>query len=58
MRLMETHIEEGTFVQCCEAVTPFGGRIVSFIPGHKPEVTSLPVLIGNVKVLIDYLLGE
>ena len=58
MRLMETHIEEGTFVQCCEAVPPAGSRIVSFIPGHRPEVTSMPVLIENITVLIDDLLGE
>ncbi len=57
MRLMETHIGEGTFVQCCEAVSPWGGRLVSFIPGHSPAVTGDPVLIGNISVLIDYLLA-
>lgn len=56
MRIMETTIEEGTFVQCCETVTPWGGKIVSFIPGHAPEVTSDPVFIANIAALIDYLL--
>ena len=55
MRLMETHIEEGTFVQCCEAATPWGGKLVSFIPGHKPEVTSDPTLIENIATLLEYL---
>lgn len=57
MRLMETHIAEGTFVQCCETVSPWGGRLVSFIPGHSPAVASHPVLIRNISVLIDYLLA-
>ncbi len=55
MRLMETRIETGTFVQCCEALTPWGGKIVSFIPGHAPAATSNPVLIENIVTLIDYL---
>lgn len=55
MRLMETHIEEGTFVQCCEAISPWGGRLVSFIPGHEPAVTSNPDLITNIVTIIDYL---
>ena len=58
MRLMETHIEEGTFVQCCEAATPWGGKLISFIPGHKPEVTADPVLIANIVTLIDHLLEK
>ena len=56
MILMETHIEEGTFPQCTEAVSPWGGKLVNFIPGHAPEVTSNPKLIRNVETIIDYLL--
>lgn len=56
MTLMETKTEEGTFPQCAEVVTPFGGKIMSFIPGHDPQVTSNPVLIRNVVRLIEYLL--
>ncbi len=56
--LMETHIEEGTFPQCYECATPWGGKIIAFIPGHKPEVTTNPDLIYDVKVLIDYLLEK
>ena len=58
MRLMETHIEEGTFVQCCEAVSPWGGKVLSFIPGHDPAVTSNPVLIRNIATIMDYLQEE
>ncbi len=58
MRLMETHIEEGTFVQCCEALTPWGGKLVSFIPGHYPPVTSHPDMIANVATIVNYLLEK
>ena len=53
VRLMETHIEEGTFVQCCEAISPWGGRLVSFIPGHEPAVTSNPGLIANPRLIMS-----
>lgn len=53
--VMETVLEEGSFVQCCETLTPWGGRIVSFIPGHSPEVTSNPLFLNNIKIIIDYL---
>ncbi len=55
MNLMETHIEEGTFVQCCEAISPWGGKLASFIPGHSPAVTSSPDLIRNIVSIIRYL---
>ncbi len=56
MILMDTMIEEGVFPQCLETVTPWNGKFVSFLPGHKPEATGNPELIRNVTVLIDYLL--
>ncbi len=56
MTLMETRIEEGTFPQCLETVNAWGGRMVSFIPGHKPEVTGDGTLIKNITTLIQYLL--
>ena len=58
MRLMETRLESGTYVQCCEAPTPWGGKMVSFIPGHLPVNTANPVLLENVATLIDYLCPE
>ena len=58
MRLMETQIEEGTFVQCCEALTPWGGKLVSFIPGHYPQVTSHPDMTANVATIVNYLLEK
>ena len=56
MILMDTMIEEGVFPQCLETVTPWNGKFVSFLPGHKPEATGNPELIRNVTALIDYLL--
>ena len=56
MTLMETRTDEGTFPQCAEVITPFGGKIINFIPGHDPAVTSDPVLIRNVVRLMEYLL--
>ncbi|MBI9020278.1 MAG: ThuA domain-containing protein [Verrucomicrobia bacterium] len=53
--LMETTTEEGTFCQCCECVTPWGGRIVSFLPGHAEGAVKTPALVHNVLQLVDYL---
>ena len=53
--LMEVKIEEGIFIQCCESITPWGGKIINFLPGHAPEATSDPILIGNITVLMEYL---
>lgn len=58
MTLMETTIPEGTFPQCSICQTPWGGTVIGFIPGHKPEVTRLPVLVENVGCLIRYLLKQ
>lgn len=56
MTIMETKTDEGTFVQCYESITPWGGKIIGFIPGHKPAVTGSEVYLSNIKVLIDYLI--
>lgn len=53
--LMETHTVEGTFPQCTEVVTSFGGRIINFIPGHDRSVTSNVVLIRNIVRIMEYL---
>ena len=53
--LMDTAIEEGVFPQCFENRTPWGGRLVHFIPGHAPEVTAHPVIIRNICEIIQYL---
>jgi hypothetical protein len=52
--LMETIVENKSFPQCIETITPWNGKIVSFIPGHKVENTTL--VTPNVKVIINYLL--
>ena len=56
MVLMETDTDEGTFPQCYETITPWGGKIIGFIPGHRREVTENENFIANIKILIDYLL--
>lgn len=55
--IMETTTEEGTFPQVYETVTPWGGRLIGFIPGHAPAVTADPVLLANLRETINYLLN-
>ncbi|MBT3376108.1 MAG: hypothetical protein HN742_24700 [Lentisphaerae bacterium] len=54
--LMTTTTDEGTFVQAYETFTPWGGRILAYIPGHEKEVVGNEVMVGNCTVLIDDLL--
>ncbi len=54
--LMETTISSGTFPQCTESATPWGGRVINYLPGHNPEVTRHPAYLANLKVLINDLL--
>lgn len=53
--LMETTIQGKTYPQAYLCDTPWGGRIASLIPGHKPECTTNPDLIADVTALIDWL---
>ncbi len=53
--LMTTTISTGTFPQCTESLTPWGGRVINFLPGHIEAVTRHPDLIANVKLLINDL---
>ena len=53
--LMNTTISTGTFPQCTESATPWGGRVINFLPGHDKSVTRHPDFIANVKLLIDDL---
>lgn len=54
--LMETTTREGTFPQCWENATPWGGRVIGFLPGHRPEAVRHPALVENVARLIGDLL--
>ncbi len=56
MTLMTADVNGKTFPQCSECLSPAGGRILSFLPGHKKECTENPVLIFNIIQLIQYLL--
>ncbi|MDD3885608.1 MAG: ThuA domain-containing protein [Victivallaceae bacterium] len=58
MTLMETTIAEGTFPQCAEAVNIWGGKMFSFIPGHKPVAASNEKLLNNIQTAIEYLTEE
>ncbi|MDD3155144.1 MAG: ThuA domain-containing protein [Victivallaceae bacterium] len=58
MILMTADVNGHTSVQCCETVTAAGGKVLSFIPGHKVECTSNPDLIYDIVLLIDYLCKE
>jgi len=55
MTLMECQVNGKSEFQCCEAISPWGGKIVSFIPGHKPECTENPILLRNIETLLEYL---
>ncbi len=56
--LMQTTTDEGTFPMAHLSKTPWNGRVISFLPGHKPEVCANPVLIENIHTLIRYLLDS
>ena len=56
--LMETDTDEGTFPQCWENTTPWGGRVLGFLSGHYPEAVRTPALVENVATLIEDLLKK
>lgn len=53
--LMETRVAEGCFPQCALAPTPWGGRQLHFLPGHRPEAFQVPALVENVERCLEYL---
>ncbi len=53
--LLETVIGGETFPQCTESRTEWGGKVVNFLPGHRPEVVAHPGMTANLAVLIEYL---
>ena len=55
--LMETTTDEGAFPQCYETMTPWGGTVLGFLPGHRREVIQHEAMLGNCRVLMDYLLS-
>lgn len=58
MIFMETKISEGTFPQVFETTSCQGGKIVSFLPGHRKEAVENPSLISNIVQIIRYLQEE
>ncbi len=53
--LMTVSREGEIFPQACETTTSYGGRIFSFIPGHKPESVAAPGLVENIVTILNYL---
>lgn len=53
--LMQTTISSGTHPMLTESVNQWGGKVINFMPGHKPSVTRHPDYIQNLKTLIAYL---
>ncbi len=54
--LMEVEHKGEIFPQACETVTSSGGRIFSFIPGHKPASVATPGLNENLAAIMEYLM--
>ena len=55
MFLMEGSVNGEKYPQCSESFTPWGGRVINFIPGHKEICATAPALVANVAILIRYL---
>ena len=53
--LMETVTDEGRFPQVYCTKTPWGGTLLTTLPGHASEVTTMPEHVKNIQVMIDYL---
>ncbi|XHR28269.1 MAG: ThuA domain-containing protein [Chthoniobacteraceae bacterium] len=56
--LLETTTVEGTFPQAWENTTPWGGRVIGFLPGHKKEIVQAPAMVANAVTLIEDLLAK
>ena len=55
--LMMGSVNDASFPQCSESYTPWGGKVINFIPGHKEVCVKTPGLIKNVETLIRYLMN-
>ncbi len=53
--LMHTRTDEGTFPQAYLSVNEWGGQVAGYLPGHKPEVVSIPENLTNIRSLIEFL---
>ncbi len=56
--LMETVVSGRSWPQCTESLSPWGGRVINFLPGHAAAVTGAAGYLTNLKILIDDLLVE
>ena len=56
--LMESVIDNKTFPQCWETQTPWGGKLIGFLPGHRKAAIDQINLSGNINKLITFLLEK
>lgn len=56
MILMDTVVAGEVFPQCWETITPWGGKILNFLPGHAPEVILSGIFKECITEQIKYLL--
>ena len=56
--LMETETEEGIYPQCVECITPYNGKNIIFLPGHRVESFDNKEFIENNFLLANYLLKK
>jgi hypothetical protein len=53
--LLETEIEEGVFPMAYASKNQWGGKVIGFLPGHKPEAFENKDLVLDVVEIIKYL---
>ena len=58
MFLMEGWVNGENSPQCSESHTPWGGKVINFIPGHKEICVNTPELSANIEILLRYLLKD
>ena len=56
--LMMGTVNGESFPQCSESYTPWGGKVINFIPGHKERCVKNPALLNNVETIIRYLMNS
>ena len=56
--LMTGTVGNQSYPQCSESFTPWGGRVINFIPGHKENCVNNSCLIYNVETLVRYLIQK
>ena len=53
--LMESIVNKRRYVQCWVNETPWGGKMIGYLPGHDKAVLTDPHFLRNLKEMINYL---